>query len=121
MYPNHLNLLIHIAEECSLLRFAVQDYMGMLGNYSQPNLMDFTRHSIHSLNFYQAQFRQYQLELFPPYMRSNTISIMSNASSDYSTTSGGSGEEHQAAAPALPPKQVKVRKNKYSETFTFSE
>lgn len=94
----------------------VQTYMHMFGEYCSPK-EDF-RHSIHSVNFYQSQWYQHQMELLQYPTRSNTISVMSSVSSGrssdvYSLASGSSGEDSQEPhilPPSLPPKEGPERK-----------
>ncbi|KAI0209274.1 Rap guanine nucleotide exchange factor 1 [Lamellibrachia satsuma] len=82
----------------------VEAYMQMLGHYMGPgSAQEFSRHSVHSVNFYHSQWQRHQMELFQPFhaTRSNTISVLSdfsNHSSDkYSTTSGSSSDDSQLA------------------------
>ncbi|PVD22333.1 hypothetical protein C0Q70_18143 [Pomacea canaliculata] len=80
----------------------IQAYMQTFGALTQPlSLESISRHSI---NFYEAQWQQHQMELCqPPYPRSNTISVFSDISSD-SSFSSGSPERFSGGAPALPAK-----------------
>ena len=78
--------------------------MQMLGHYMGPgSLQEFSRHSVHSVNFYHSQWQRHQMELFQPIhaTRSNTMSVLSdfsNHSSDvYSTASGSSSDDGQMA------------------------
>ncbi|XP_059151465.1 rap guanine nucleotide exchange factor 1-like isoform X2 [Physella acuta] len=66
----------------------VQAYVQMFGSLSQPRTLEETI-SRHSIQFYEAQWHQHQRELFYP--RSNTISVLSDISTD-SSMSGGSSE-----------------------------
>ena len=105
------------------LSFPVEAYMSMLGSYDSPREQELSRHSIHSMNFYQAQWLEHQRELFSPiYPRSNTISIMSSISSHSSRSSGtiderlltpgyiggSSSSPGLSLPPLLPPKEHKV-------------
>ena len=80
--------------------------MQTFGALTQPlSLESISRHSI---NFYEAQWQQHQMELCQPlYPRSNTISVFSDISSD-SSFSSGSPERFSAMAPALPVKTRRV-------------
>jgi hypothetical protein len=49
--------------------------MQTFAGYSQPNFLEFSRHSMLSNRFYQEQWHQHQVEFFTPFQRSNTISI----------------------------------------------
>lgn len=88
------------------LSVSVQAYMQTFGALTQPlSLESISRHSI---NFYEAQWQQHQMELCqPPYPRSNTISVFSDISSD-SSFSSGSPERFSGGAPALPAKSRRV-------------
>ncbi|KAH9488884.1 Rap guanine nucleotide exchange factor 1 [Bulinus truncatus] len=66
----------------------VQAYVQMFGSLSQPRSLEESI-SRHSIQFYEAQWHQHQRELFYP--RSNTISVLSDISTD-SSMSGGSSE-----------------------------
>ncbi|XP_055898157.1 rap guanine nucleotide exchange factor 1-like isoform X3 [Biomphalaria glabrata] len=66
----------------------VQAYVQMFGSLSQPRTLEESI-SRHSIQFYEAQWHQHQRELFYP--RSNTISVLSDISTD-SSLSGGSSE-----------------------------
>lgn len=92
-----------------------------------------SRHSLHSVTFYQKQWCQHRRDLFSPFCpppRSNTLSVLSdhaNALDNSSITSLSSNEEtppharprggsetramslSPAAPPFLPPKQRRVR------------
>lgn len=107
----------------------IHAYMQTFGALTQPlSLESISRHSI---NFYEAQWQQHQMELCQPlYPRSNTISVFSDISSD-SSFSSGSPERFSGVAPALP---VKTRKSfdvnrgsqvstgsSQSETSSFSD
>ncbi|XP_013420266.1 rap guanine nucleotide exchange factor 1 isoform X3 [Lingula anatina] len=105
----------------------VEAYMQMFGNYSHPTSHhDFTRHSVHSENYYQSQWYQHQMELFHP--RSHTMSLISDLTrpeSDlFSIGSGASVDDLLSLhVPALPPKlRTLVRKRQKSgrnnTTFT---
>ena len=89
------------------LCFSVHAYMQTFGALTQPlSLESISRHSI---NFYEAQWQQHQMELCQPlYPRSNTISVFSDISSD-SSFSSGSPERFSGLAPALPVKMRRVR------------
>ncbi|KAK7504449.1 hypothetical protein BaRGS_00004315 [Batillaria attramentaria] len=80
----------------------IHAYMQTFGALTQPlSLENISRHSI---NFYEAQWQQHQMELCQPlYPRSNTISVFSDISSD-SSFSSGSPERFSGVAPALPAK-----------------
>ena len=93
-----------------LLYITVQDYMQLFGRYQGPNILDLTRHSIHSVNFYQTRWAQHQMELFNPVLvyphRSNTISAISDISSQngdvFSVISNSSSDDSQVAFSPLP-------------------
>ncbi|XP_041369599.1 rap guanine nucleotide exchange factor 1-like isoform X2 [Gigantopelta aegis] len=80
----------------------IHDYMRTFGSYTQPSSLECI--SRHSINFYEAQWHQHQIELFQPmYPRSNTISVISDISNLSSDTSFSSGSpDHCLAIPALP-------------------
>ena len=89
--------------------------MQMLGNYMGPgSVQEFSRHSVHSINFYHSQWQRHQMELFQSYhtTRSNTMSVLSdvsNHSSDlFSTTSGSSSDDSQMALLKWKPLQLTV-------------
>ncbi|XP_076455431.1 uncharacterized protein LOC143290006 isoform X3 [Babylonia areolata] len=80
----------------------IHAYMETFGALTQPLSMESI--SRHSINFYEAQWQQHQMELCQPlYPRSNTISVFSDISSD-SSFSSGSPERFSGMAPALPMK-----------------
>ncbi|XP_025112500.1 rap guanine nucleotide exchange factor 1-like isoform X4 [Pomacea canaliculata] len=97
----------------------IQAYMQTFGALTQPlSLESISRHSI---NFYEAQWQQHQMELCqPPYPRSNTISVFSDISSD-SSFSSGSPERFSGGAPALPAKSRRsFEVNRSSQVSTGS-
>jgi hypothetical protein len=65
--------------------------------------------SRHSINFYEAQWQQHQMELTSStlYPRSNTISVFSDISSDSSSFSSGSPERFCAGG-MIPPLPMKT-------------
>ncbi|KAK3087482.1 hypothetical protein FSP39_006537 [Pinctada imbricata] len=82
----------------------VQAYMQTIGNYTQPTVVSDCLYSRHSINFYEAQWQQHQMELHPPlYPRSNTISVISDLSSDSSFSSSAPN------SPAIPPLPTKKK------------
>lgn len=82
----------------------IQEYMRTFGSYSQPQTtLSDCIYSRHSMNFYESQWQEHQLEIQTPYPRSNTISVISDLSSDSSFSSSS------LAIPPLPTKR------KYSE------
>ena len=95
---------LHHSDPCVCV--PVHAYMQTFGALTQPlSLESISRHSI---NFYEAQWQQHQMELCQPlYPRSNTISVFSDISSD-SSFSSGSPERFSAMAPALPVKTRRV-------------
>ena len=104
---------LRVIGRCSLC--AVEAYMQMLGHYMGPgSAQEFSRHSVHSVNFYHSQWQRHQMELFQPFhaTRSNTISVLSdfsNHSSDkYSTTSGSSSDDSQLALLSWKPLRLTV-------------
>ncbi|CAL1536377.1 unnamed protein product [Lymnaea stagnalis] len=66
----------------------VQAYAQMFGAITQPRTLEESI-SRHSIQFYESQWQQHQRELFYP--RSNTMSVLSDISTD-SSMSGGSSE-----------------------------
>ncbi|XP_050413397.2 rap guanine nucleotide exchange factor 1 isoform X2 [Patella vulgata] len=83
----------------------VHAYMQMVGSYTQPSALETI--SRHSINFYESQWHQHQLELFQ-YPRSNTISVISDISNFSSDTSFSSGSPDRfLGLPALPIKTKK--------------
>ncbi|KAL5013075.1 hypothetical protein ScPMuIL_011626 [Solemya velum] len=87
----------------------IQDYMRTFGSYTQPSGIEMI--SRHSINFYEGKWHQYQMDLHPPYPRSNTISVISDLSSDLSASSGPS-------SPAIPP--LPVKKTSYERIGVIS-
>lgn len=82
----------------------IQEYMRTFGSYSQPSAtISDCIYSRHSMNFYESQWHETQIEIQNPYPRSNTISLLSDLSSDSSISGSG------LAIPPLPTKR------KYSE------
>ncbi|XP_052092602.1 rap guanine nucleotide exchange factor 1-like isoform X4 [Mytilus californianus] len=82
----------------------IQEYMRTFGSYSQPSAtISDCIYSRHSMNFYESQWHETQIEIQSPYPRSNTISLLSDLSSDSSISGSG------LAIPPLPTKR------KYSE------
>ncbi|XP_063425060.1 rap guanine nucleotide exchange factor 1-like isoform X3 [Mytilus trossulus] len=82
----------------------IQEYMRTFGSYSQPSqTISDCLYSRHSMNFYESQWHETQIEIQNPYPRSNTISLLSDLSSDSSISGSG------LAIPPLPTKR------KYSE------
>ncbi|KAJ8300665.1 hypothetical protein KUTeg_022184 [Tegillarca granosa] len=80
----------------------IHAYMQTFGSYTQPSTINEAVYSRHSINFYEAQWHQHQMELHQPiYPRSNTISVISDISTD-SSFSGSS-----PSSPAIPPLPVK--------------
>ena len=81
---------------------SVQAYMQTFGQYTQPQGgIDYI--SRHSINFYEAQWHQHQKELsYTLYPRSNTISVISDISSDSSLAGS---EPTSPSMPALPVKR----------------
>ena len=85
--------------------------MQTFGQYTQPQGgLDYI--SRHSINFYEAQWHQHQKELsYTLYPRSNTISVISDFSSD---SSFGGSDPGSPPMPALPAKRkVKLLKLPY--------
>lgn len=80
--------------------------MQTIGAYMQPQGIESI--SRHSMNFYEAQWQRHQMELSHTlYPRSNTISVISDFSSDSSY--GGSAPGSPSSIPALPAKRrVKI-------------
>lgn len=98
----------------------VEAYMQIFGECdSSAQDHALSRHSLHSVRFYQQQWRQHQEDLFlpPSYPRSNTLSVLSdvaNGADALSITSASSNEDmptprprggSEAFGPMLPPKQ----------------
>ena len=76
--------------------------MQTIGAYTQPSAVSDCLYSRHSINFYEAQWHQHQLDMQQPmYPRSNTISVISDLSSD-SSFSGSA-----PTSPAIPPLPTK--------------
>lgn len=79
----------------------VQTYMQTIGAYTQPQGIESI--SRHSMNFYEAQWQRHQMELSHTlYPRSNTISVISDFSSD---SSFGGSAPGSPSIPALPAKR----------------
>lgn len=86
-----------------LTLFTVQDYMHSIGNYTQPEVVP-DCYSRHSINFYETQWHQHQMELHhQTYPRSNTFSVISDISSDSSFSNSA------PTSPAIPPLPSKRR------------
>ncbi|XP_033727703.1 rap guanine nucleotide exchange factor 1-like isoform X2 [Pecten maximus] len=84
----------------------IQAYMQTFGNYTQPSAITECVYSRHSINFYESQWQNHQMELQPQiYPRSNTISVISDLSSD-SSFSGSAPN-----SPMIPPLPTKLRDN----------
>ncbi|XP_048777777.2 rap guanine nucleotide exchange factor 1-like isoform X4 [Ostrea edulis] len=82
----------------------IQDYMHSIGNYTQPEVVPDCNYSRHSINFYETQWHQHQIELHHQmYPRSNTFSVISDISSDSSFSSSA------PTSPAIPPLPTKRR------------
>ncbi|XP_011440592.3 rap guanine nucleotide exchange factor 1 isoform X4 [Magallana gigas] len=81
----------------------IQDYMHSIGNYTQPEVVP-DCYSRHSINFYETQWHQHQMELHHQmYPRSNTFSVISDISSDSSFSNSA------PTSPAIPPLPSKRR------------
>ncbi|XP_060590659.1 rap guanine nucleotide exchange factor 1-like isoform X2 [Ruditapes philippinarum] len=79
----------------------IQTYMQTIGAYTQPQGIESI--SRHSMNFYEAQWQRHQMELSHTlYPRSNTISVISDFSSD---SSFGGSAPGSPSIPALPAKR----------------
>ncbi|XP_067661881.1 rap guanine nucleotide exchange factor 1-like isoform X2 [Haliotis asinina] len=98
----------------------IHAYMQTFGSYTQPSSLECI--SRHSINFYEAQWHQHQMELFQPlYPRSNTISVISDISNFSSDTSFSSGSPDRfTGLPALPIKMKRQNMNRQSMTSTGS-
>ncbi|XP_021352661.1 rap guanine nucleotide exchange factor 1-like isoform X1 [Mizuhopecten yessoensis] len=84
----------------------IQAYMQTFGNYTQPSAITECVYSRHSINFYESQWQNHQMDLQPQiYPRSNTISVISDLSSD-SSFSGSAPN-----SPMIPPLPTKLRDN----------
>ncbi|XP_062584214.1 rap guanine nucleotide exchange factor 1-like isoform X5 [Saccostrea cucullata] len=82
----------------------IQDYMHSIGNYTQPEAVPDCNYSRHSINFYETQWHQHQMELHHQmYPRSNTFSVISDISTDSSFSSSA------PTSPAIPPLPTKRR------------
>ncbi|XP_046542750.1 LOW QUALITY PROTEIN: rap guanine nucleotide exchange factor 1-like [Haliotis rubra] len=98
----------------------IHAYMQTFGSYTQPSSLECI--SRHSINFYEAQWHQHQMELFQPlYPRSNTISVISDISNFSSDTSFSSGSPDRfTGLPALPIKMKRQNMNRQSMASTGS-
>ncbi|XP_064650315.1 guanine nucleotide-releasing factor 2-like isoform X3 [Lineus longissimus] len=86
---------------------AIEAYMQTFAGYSQPNFLEFSRHSMLSNRFYQEQWHQKQVEFFTPFQRSNTISVsqLGRHSHEPILAREARNADELLLAPAIPPKR----------------
>uniref|UniRef100_T1J7M1 CRK SH3-binding GNRP n=1 Tax=Strigamia maritima TaxID=126957 RepID=T1J7M1_STRMM len=117
----HLETHKHFHEEgqpppLPLKKKHIMAYMQMFGDYSEPNTNEFFRHSFHTYNLLQAQWRQQQSEISSLNLRSMTVvnSCIRSSSDEHLSSGYDSGsyktssvfsEESEILPPALPPKR----------------